>query len=61
MLARENEEIMERVQQQRQDIKRLLDGLENIVKDLNGSVAALQPEQMDGLREEAREADSAMR
>ncbi|CAK1354532.1 unnamed protein product [Cercospora beticola] len=61
MLARENEEIMERVQQQRQDIKRLLDGLENVVNDLNGSVAALQPEQMEGLREEAREADSAMR
>ncbi|KAF2210941.1 hypothetical protein CERZMDRAFT_44535 [Cercospora zeae-maydis SCOH1-5] len=61
MLGRENEAMMERVQQQRQDIKRLLDGLEDVVKDLNGSVAALQPEQMNGLREEARAADCATR
>ncbi|KAM3415607.1 Kinetochore-associated protein NNF1 [Cercospora zeina] len=61
MLGRENQEIMDRVQQQRQDIKRLLDGLENVVNDLNGSVAALQPEEMEGLRKETREADSATR
>ncbi|KAI5370708.1 Putative nuclear MIS12/MIND complex subunit PMF1/Nnf1 protein [Septoria linicola] len=60
-LGQENEEIMERVQQQRQDIKKLIDGLEGVVKDLNGSVAALQPEQIEGLRAEAREADSSIR
>ena len=60
-LGRENEEIMERVAEQRRDIQRLIGGLESVVGDLNGSVRALQPEQMEGLREEAREVDGAMR
>ena len=60
-LGRENEEIMERVAEQRRDIRRLIGGLESVVGDLNGSVRALQPEQMEGLREEAREVDGAMR
>lgn len=60
-LGKENEEIMERVTQQRRDIQRLIGGLESVVEDLNGSVRALQPEQMEGLREEAREADQALR
>ncbi|EME87515.1 uncharacterized protein MYCFIDRAFT_128903 [Pseudocercospora fijiensis CIRAD86] len=61
VLNQENEETMERIQQQRNDIKRLLDGLENVVKDLNGSVDALKPEEMEKLREEARDADEVMR
>ncbi|CAK4031594.1 Hypothetical predicted protein [Lecanosticta acicola] len=61
LLATENQEIMGRVMQQRKDIKSLIDGLENVVKDLNGSVEALQPEDMQALREKNREVDESMR
>ncbi|KXS96201.1 hypothetical protein AC578_2818 [Pseudocercospora eumusae] len=61
MLSRENEEVMERIRQQRHDIQRLLDGLENVVRDLNGSVEAMKPEETEKLREEMREADEGMR
>ncbi|KAF7186870.1 Kinetochore-associated protein NNF1 [Pseudocercospora fuligena] len=60
-LGRENEQIMERIIQQRKDIKRLLDGLENVVRDLNGSVDAMEPERLEELREEVREVDEGMR
>lgn len=56
-LARENEEVIARVVQQRKDIKALIDGLEGVVRDLNGSVEALQPDEMEGLKEGNREAD----
>ncbi|KXT10912.1 hypothetical protein AC579_3486 [Pseudocercospora musae] len=60
-LSKENEEIMERIVQQRQDIKRLLDGLEGVIRDLNGSVEAMKPEELEKLREEVREVDEGMR
>jgi kinetochore protein NNF1 len=61
IMARENAEMMERVQQQRRDIENLISGLENVVKDINGSVTALQPEQIERLRDETRDADTIMR
>lgn len=61
MLATENQEIMNRIMQQRNDIKSLIDGLDNVVKDLNGSVEALQPQEIEALRDENREVDEAMR
>lgn len=60
-LAGENQELIERVMQQRRDIQRLMEGLEGVVGDLNGSVKALVPEEMEGLREGNREVDEVMR
>lgn len=61
LLCSENLELMERIQQQRQNIQKLLDGLENVVEDLKGSLHAMEPEQMDKIREEVRDADEMMR
>ena len=36
-------------------------GLEGVVKDLNGSVQALAPEEIEGLREGNRQVDEVMR
>lgn len=57
----ENVELLARVQQQRRDISALVAGLENVVADLDASVAALKPEEINELREEVREADEGMR
>ncbi|KAF2172098.1 hypothetical protein M409DRAFT_17340 [Zasmidium cellare ATCC 36951] len=60
-LAGENQELIARVLQQRKDLQRLMEGLEGVVEDLNGSVKALVPEEMEGLKEENREVDEVMR
>lgn len=60
-LAEENQELIARVMQQRRDIQKLMAGLESVVEDLNGSVKALVPEEMEGLREGNREVDEVMR
>lgn len=60
-LGEENQVLIEKILQQRKDIQSLVDGLEGVVKDLNGSVAAMKPEEMDALREENRDVDEAMR
>ena len=60
-LAEENQQLLERVQQQRKDINALIGGLENVARDLAGSVEAMQPEQLDALREASRDADQATR
>lgn len=61
VLAGENQELIAKVQQQRKDIQQLMEGLEGVVKDLNGSVQTLVPEEMEGLREGNREADEVIR
>lgn len=61
-LAQENAALLARVQQQRSEIRALMAGLEGVVADLQGSVAALgEPEQVAALRAQAREADERMR
>ncbi|KAK4508240.1 hypothetical protein PRZ48_001978 [Zasmidium cellare] len=60
-LAGENQELIARVMQQRKDIQKLMEGLEGVVEDLNGSVKALVPEEVEGLREGNREVDEVMR
>lgn len=60
-LGEENQVLIEKILQQRSDIQSLVNGLEEVVKNLNGSVAAMRPEEMDSLREENREVDEAMR
>ena len=57
----ENSALLARVQQQRKDIAALVAGLENAVADLDGAVAALQPDVIEGLREEVRQVDEEMR
>ena len=46
---------------QRKEIASLVQGLENVVQDLDASVASLGFGEADGLREEAREVDEDMR
>ena len=46
---------------QRKEIQGLVRGIENVVADLDASVTALEPEAMDGLREEVRDVDQEMR
>ncbi|KAK5136254.1 hypothetical protein LTR08_003861 [Meristemomyces frigidus] len=53
----ENAELLVRVMQQRKDIAAMVQGLENVVKDLDGSVVALGDAGLEGLREEVREGD----
>jgi len=57
----ENIELLERVMKQRKQVQSLVQGLENVVADLDASVAALSPEEVDALREEFREVDHEMR
>ena len=57
----ENSELLDRVLQQRSEIATLVQGLENVVADLDASVAALKPEELDALREEGRDVDEEMR
>jgi kinetochore protein NNF1 len=57
----ENVELLSRVQQQRKDIAAMVAGLENMVADLDASVAALQPDELDHLRDEVRDVDERMR
>lgn len=47
--------------QQRSEIATLVQGLENVVADLDASVATLKPEELDALREEGRDVDEEMR
>ncbi|EME48578.1 hypothetical protein DOTSEDRAFT_120425 [Dothistroma septosporum NZE10] len=61
VLAEENHELAARVLQQRRDIQALMEGLEGVVRDLNGSVEALSKEDVEGLREKNREVDEVMR
>lgn len=61
VLARENEELIARVVQQRKDIQTLMEGLEGVVADLNGSVEVLGKEDVEGLRQGTREAEEVMR
>jgi kinetochore protein NNF1 len=61
VLGEENRVLCGRVLQQRRDILSLMEGWEGVVRDLNGSVEALKPEEMDALREENREVDEGMR
>lgn len=60
-LGEENQALIEKIMQQRKDIQNLVDGLEGVVRDLNGSVAAMKPEEMDALREASRDVDEGMR
>ncbi|KAI7286854.1 hypothetical protein KC345_g961 [Hortaea werneckii] len=57
----ENSELLARVLQQRSEIATLVQGLENVVADLDASVAALKPEELDALREEGRDVEEEMR
>lgn len=61
MTQAENSELLDRVLQQRTEIATLVQGLENVVADLDASVAALKPEELDALREESRDVDEEMR
>lgn len=49
--------------EQRKDIASLMQGLENVVADLDASIAALtqQPAEMDALQEQCREVDEGLR
>lgn len=59
----ENVEVLERVMQQRRDIESLVTGLEDVVADLDASVASITAEDsgVEGLRDEVREVDEDMR
>ena len=57
----ENAEILQRVLQQRKEIESIMKGLENVVVDLDQSAAALKPEDVDELVDEAREVDEGLR
>lgn len=48
---------------QRKEIESLVKGLENVVSDLDASVASLQAQDagVDGLRDEVRDVDEDMR
>jgi len=61
VLQAENQKSLQRVLQQRKEMESLVKGLENAVSDLDHSVAALKPEQIEELRAEAREVDEEMR
>ena len=52
---------MQRVLQQRKEIENIMKGLENVVVDLDQSAAALKPEDIDELMDEAREVDEDLR
>jgi kinetochore protein NNF1 len=56
-LQAENAEILQRVLQQRKEIESIMKGLENVVVDLDQSAAALKPEDIEELVDEAREVD----
>ena len=60
-VSNENVEILARVQQQRKDISNLMAGLESAVKDLDASVQAMKPEEVEALREEVGEVEGGMR
>lgn len=60
-LQAENKEALQRVMLQRKEIAGLVKGLENVVSDLDQSVAALQPEEVDALKAEARQVDEEIR
>jgi len=60
-LQAENAEILQRVLQQRKEIESIMKGLENVVVDLDQSAAALKPEDVDELVDEAREVDEGLR
>lgn len=53
--------MLQRVMQQRKEIETLVKGLENAVSDLDESVAALKPEDIEALRTAARDVDEEMR
>lgn len=57
----ENAEILQRVLQQRKEIESIMKGLENVVVDLDQSAAALKPEDIEELVDEAREVDEDLR
>lgn len=59
-LQTENAELLARVMQQRKDISAMVQGLENVVADLDASVGALAEEDIDAMREEARDVDERM-
>ena len=52
---------MQRVLQQRKEIEGIMQGLENVVADLDKSAAALKPEDIEELVNEAREVDEEIR
>jgi len=60
-LQAENAGVLQRVMQQRKEIETLVKGLENAVSDLDESVAALKPEDIEALRTAARDVDEEMR
>jgi kinetochore protein NNF1 len=60
-LQAENAEILQRVLQQRKEIEGIMKGLETVVADLDKSAAALKPEDIEELVNEAREVDEDMR
>jgi kinetochore protein NNF1 len=60
-LQAENAEILQRVLQQRKEIESIMKGLENVVVDLDQSAAALKPEDIEELVDEAREVDEDLR
>jgi kinetochore protein NNF1 len=60
-LQAENAEILQRVLQQRKEIESIMKALENVVVDLDQSAAALKPEDIEELVDEAREVDEDLR
>ena len=60
-LQAENAEILQRVLKQRKEIEGIMKGLENVVADLDQSAAALKPEDIEELVNEAREVDEDIR
>ena len=61
ILANDNVELLSRVMEQRRQINEMVSGLENVVADLDATVAALQDGELDDVREEVRAVDEDMR
>ncbi|TKA72716.1 hypothetical protein B0A55_05544 [Friedmanniomyces simplex] len=56
----ENVVLLGRIQEQRKQIAGMMVGLDRVVADLDASVAALKPGELEALREEARGVDQGM-
>ena len=60
-MANENVELLSKVMEQRRQIEDMIKGLENVVADLDASVATLQDGELEDVREEVRGVDEDMR
>lgn len=60
-LSVENAQLLQRVMQQRQQIKSMVDGLQQAMSQLEQAATVLSSEDVDRLRNEVRDADEEMR